>query len=46
MRAGLPITVETCTHYLTFAAEDVPDEATWWKCAPPLRAKLRQDKLW
>ena len=43
---GLPITVETCTHYLTFSAESVPEGATWYKCAPPLRAKTNQDKLW
>ena len=44
--AGLPITVETCTHYLVFAAEDVPDKATWYKCAPPLRPQPNQDALW
>lgn len=36
--AGLPISAETCTHYLTFAAEDVQDGATEYKCAPPLRS--------
>lgn len=46
MRTGLPITVETCTHYLVFAAESVPEGATWFKCAPPLRSKANQDKLW
>ena len=38
--------METCTHYLTFSAESVPEGATWYKCAPPLRAKTNQDKLW
>ncbi|MEM7799368.1 MAG: allantoinase AllB [Chloroflexota bacterium] len=35
---GLPITVETCPHYLYFAAEDIPDGQTQFKCAPPIRA--------
>ena len=35
---GLPITVETCPHYLYFAAEDIPDGATQYKCAPPIRS--------
>ena len=34
---GLPITVETCPHYLTFCAEEIPDGATLFKCAPPIR---------
>src|SRR5208283_2425143 len=36
-RRGLPITVETCVHYLFFAAEEIPDGATEYKCAPPIR---------
>ncbi len=44
--AALPITVETCPHYLTFAAEDVPDGATAFKCAPPIRERRHRDKLW
>jgi allantoinase len=43
---GLPITVETCPHYLTIAAEDVPDGGTAFKCAPPLRERANQDGLW
>ena len=35
--AALPITAETCPHYLTFAAEEIPDGATEFKCAPPIR---------
>jgi allantoinase len=34
---GAPITAETCPHYLTFAAEEVPRGATEFKCAPPIR---------
>jgi allantoinase len=43
---GLPITVETCPHYLTFAAEEIPDGATEYKCAPPIRGAAERDALW
>jgi allantoinase len=43
---GLPITVETCPHYLHFAAEEIPDGATLLKCAPPIRNKENQQRLW
>jgi len=43
---GLPISVETCPHYLTFAAEDVPNGATEYKCAPPIRSAAERDGLW
>ncbi len=43
---GLPITVETCPHYLTFAAEDIPDGATQFKCAPPIRDAANRESLW
>ena len=43
---GLPLTVETCPHYLTFAAEEIPDGATEYKCAPPIRDKAERDALW
>lgn len=43
---GLPITVETCTHYLAISAEQIPDGATQFKCAPPIRSKNNQDGLW
>jgi allantoinase len=43
---GLKITVETCPHYLFFAAEDVPEGATWFKCCPPIRSQRNQDLLW
>ena len=36
---GVPITVETCTQYLWFAAEEIPDGATEYKCAPPIRER-------
>jgi allantoinase len=43
---GLPITVETCPHYLHFDAEAIPDGATQFKCAPPIRERENRDKLW
>jgi allantoinase len=43
---GLPITVETCPHYLTFAAEDIGDGATPFKCCPPVRERENREKLW
>jgi allantoinase len=43
---GLPITVETCPHYLHFAAETVAYGATLLKCAPPVRSKENQQRLW
>ena len=42
----LPLTVETCPHYLTFAAEEIPDGATEYKCAPPIRSSTGRDALW
>jgi len=45
-REGLPMSGETCPHYLTFAAEDITDGATLFKCAPPIRERAHQDRLW
>lgn len=45
-REGLPVTVETCPHYLSFAAEDIPDGATAFKCAPPIRERENRERLW
>jgi allantoinase len=44
--AGLPVTVETCPHYLHFTAESIPRGATLFKCAPPIRARENRDQLW
>jgi allantoinase len=44
--AGLPLSAETCPHYLTFAAEDIPDGATHFKCAPPIRERENRELLW
>lgn len=43
---GLPITVETCPHYLVFTAETIPDGATVYKCCPPIRDSANRDALW
>ena len=43
---GLPITVETCPHYLTIAEEQIPDGATQFKCCPPIRDEANRDALW
>jgi allantoinase len=43
---GLPFTVETCPHYLSLDAEQVPDGATQFKCCPPIRGRANQDRLW
>lgn len=43
---GLPITAETCPHYLTFSAGEIPDGATEYKCAPPIRDGEERDALW
>jgi allantoinase len=43
---GLPITVETCPHYLYFAAETIEDGATHFKCAPPIRSSANREMLW
>lgn len=43
---GLPITVETCPHYLCLVAEEIPDGATEYKCAPPIRGAENREGLW
>ena len=43
---GLPITVETCPHYLCLEAESIPDGATLFKCAPPIRERHNREALW
>jgi len=44
--AGAALTVETCPHYLTLAAEDIVDGATAFKCAPPIRSRDNRERLW
>jgi allantoinase len=45
-KKGLPLTVETGQHYLYFNAEDIQDGQTQFKCAPPIREKENNEKLW
>jgi allantoinase len=42
----IPITVETCHHYLTYCSEEIPDGHTEYKCAPPIRERENREKLW
>jgi allantoinase len=44
--SGVTMTVETCPHYLTFAAEDIAKGATPFKCAPPIRERDHRERLW
>lgn len=44
--AGLPLTVETCFHYLCLDAEDIPDGRAEFKCCPPVRETANRDQLW
>jgi allantoinase len=43
---GFPLSAETCPHYLFFSAEEVPDGATEFKCAPPIRDRANREQLW
>lgn len=43
---GLPVSVETCPHYLHFTAETIPAGGTLFKCAPPIRNAQNREKLW
>jgi allantoinase len=43
---GLPVTVETCPHYLSFEAESIAEGATQFKCCPPIRGAANREELW
>ncbi|MEO8359079.1 MAG: allantoinase AllB [Vicinamibacteria bacterium] len=43
---GLPLSAETCPHYLTFEAEAIPDRSPAYKCAPPIREHENRERLW
>ena len=43
---GVRVTAETCPHYLSFSAEEVPDGATEFKCCPPIRDAANREGLW
>ena len=44
-KEGLPLTAETCAHYIYFNAENIPDNDTLYKCAPPIREKANNELL-
>jgi allantoinase len=44
--AGIRVSAETCPHYLYFAAEQVPEGATEFKCCPPIRDSINREALW
>jgi len=43
---GLSVTAETCPHYLTLFAENIPDGKTLFKCCPPIREDANREVLW
>ncbi|WP_404434860.1 allantoinase AllB [Microbacterium lacus] len=43
---GVALTVETCPHYLSITAEEIPDGAAEFKCCPPIREAANRDLLW
>ncbi|HEY3709796.1 MAG TPA: allantoinase AllB [Amycolatopsis sp.] len=43
---GLPLSAETCPHYLSFTAEEIRDGATQFKCCPPIREAANRELLW
>jgi len=45
-KEGLPLTVETCPHYLFFSSEEINDKDTRFKCTPPIRENENREKLW
>lgn len=45
-RSGVRVTAETCPHYLTFAAQHIPDGATQFACCPPIRDDDNRELLW
>jgi allantoinase len=43
---GIGISAESCPHYLTFSADEIPEGATQFKCAPPIRERGNREMLW
>ena len=44
--SGLPLTVETCFHYLVLSAEQIAKGSTLYKCCPPIREEINREALW
>jgi allantoinase len=45
-RDGVPVSAETCPHYLAIAAEEIADGQTAYKCSPPIREAANRELLW
>ena len=43
---GVAVSAETCPHYLLFASDEIPEGATEFKCAPPIRERENRERLW
>jgi allantoinase len=43
---GVRLTIETCPHYLTFTADEIPAGHTEFKCCPPIRDDANRAELW
>lgn len=43
---GLPVTAETCFHYLSLSAESISNCSTHFKCCPPIRTESNRQLLW
>lgn len=43
---GVPVTMETCPHYLLFDASELDRQGPIVKCTPPLRAPADREGLW
>ncbi|PLW22206.1 hypothetical protein PCASD_18927 [Puccinia coronata f. sp. avenae] len=43
---GLPLTTETCLHYLTLSTDEIPDGQAEYKCCPPIRTPGNREALW
>ena len=46
IREGLPVTAETCPHYLGMTEKDLFQKGAAAKCTPPLRKAEDVEKLW
>ncbi|XP_049867144.1 allantoinase isoform X2 [Pectinophora gossypiella] len=40
------VTAETCHHYLSLSADQIPRGHSEYKCAPPIRDKDNKEELW
>jgi allantoinase len=45
-REGVPLTAETCPHYLAFSAADFAELGVMMKVYPPIRGEADQSALW